>query len=109
MAVFGFVSEQDLTKYQHFLLSAHLLLYAEVLIRADLYNRLTESPLEGGSKYGVDRTHSLCCIFCTFLIPNIIKISNTFFLKKEKIIIYFSKVILFLFVLNQHFLLDFTS
>lgn len=85
MAVFGFISEQDLTKYQYFLLSAHLLLYAEVLIRADLYNRLTESPLEGGSKYGVDRTHSLCCIFCTFLVSNIMKRSNTiFFFKKKK-------------------------
>lgn len=84
IAVFGFLSEQDLTKYQYLLLSAHLLLYVEVLIRVDLHKRLAESPLEGGSKYGVDRTHLLCCVFCTFLSPNIIKRSNTFFFLKEK-------------------------
>lgn len=51
---FGFLSGQDLTGYQYSLLSAHFLLYPKVLIRADLYSRLAESPLEGGSKYGLD-------------------------------------------------------
>lgn len=80
--MFGFLSGEDLKRYQYSFISAYLLLHPKIHIRGDLYSRLAESLLESGSKYEVDRTN---LHYCIFLVPQSYKrIWYNFFPPKGK-------------------------